>query len=282
MKNKTLLLMVLLLIAGCSSGTEPATNSIISSETEGIGDISISHFPDTDSDYKSQITVSPAMDSTETPRTERAELMIPSKEFMELRDEILIEVLGIDSCLPIYRTFASDPDYVELPYGGIFTKLGDYDYRVSLSKLEFGFDLKPASTHRFYYLDKGIELDVVYQGDAPYEVARYLYISNSSSIVFPSGIGIGSKVDDVISVYEQFILQDFYPMLTNEEVIAIGSELNGIYFIIRDGSVHSIYVGTINENSRYSWLIKTNSVGINLYPDWFYPDREYMEAVQPG
>jgi len=210
---------------------------------------------------------------------ERRELMIPSEEFMDMRDEILIEILGIDGTLPIYHIYEDDPEDIELPYGGVLTKLGEYDHRIKLYELELGFDIIPASAARLYYPDLGLEVDVMYAGDALWDVLRYLYISNSSSVKLPSGIGIGSTREEVINEYQKFIIPDFHPMLTEEEVIALGSELNGIYFVIRDNHVYSIYVATIREDSSYSYWVYRKSLSWNLYPDKFYPDREYMASA---
>lgn len=226
-------------------------------------------------------TVSQQMIFEEAPNTlyeERRELMLVSEDFIRVRDEILIEILGIDGSLPVYHSYEDDPDYIKLPYGGVLTKLGKYAYRVGLYELELGFNIIPASANRLYYPDVGIEIDVLYAGDAPYDVIRYLYVSNNSTVKLPSGIGIGSKREDVVREYEQFILSEFHPMLTEEEVIALGSNLNGIYFVIRDNFVYSIYVAVIREDSIFSpWITQKNS-GFDLYPDWFYPDREFISC----
>ena len=209
--------------------------------------------------------------------------MIPSEEFMALRDEILIQILGIDGSEPIYNSYwrgeIGDGE-VELPYGGVLAKLGQYAYSVPLHCYEFGFDFIPTASARLFYPDKGLELDVVYSGDRPYNIIRYLYITNSSAVELPSGIGIGSAREDVIAAYEQYIIPDFRPMLTLEEVVALGSDLNGIYFVIREDCVHSIYVGTVREDSKYISVFESH-LSWNYYPKWFYPDREYMEATQP-
>jgi hypothetical protein len=205
--------------------------------------------------------------------------MMPSEEFMELRDEILIQILGIDGSLPVYHSHEEDPDYVELPYGGVLRTIGKFAYRISLQEMELGLAEKPMFGTRLYYPYIGLEIDVNYSCGVPYDVTRYLYIANSSQIKLPSGVGIGSSVEDVVSAYGSHILPDFRPMLTSENVIALGSDLNGIYFVIRDGRVYSIYVATIREDGPSSnWITRTQW---NLYPDRFYPDREYMEASLP-
>jgi len=135
------------------------------------------------------------------------------------------------------------------------------------------------SAKRFYYTDEGIEIDVYYVCDQPYDVIRYLYISNSSAIKLPNGVGIRSTREDVLKEYEAFIIEDFAPLLTSEEVIALGSDFNGIYFVIRDDYVYSIYVGTVGEFGKSSWLF-TPTVSTIMYPARFYPDREYMESTQ--
>ncbi|MCL2046908.1 MAG: hypothetical protein FWG88_11055 [Oscillospiraceae bacterium] len=279
MTKKSFLIIALFLMVGCSNNTTPVTESAANNKIDTPNNVSISPITIIEAE-ENIISSSPEIDDIETSVTERTEIMIPSDEFMELRDEILIEILGIDSNLPIYYPDKNDPNYIELPYGGVYMKLGDYDYRVSLSKINFGFNLKPASTYRFYYSNEGIEIDVVYQDDSPYELVRYLYISNTSKKALPNGISIGSTKDEIINMYEPFIITNFLPMLTDEEVIALGSNLNGIYFVIREDRVYSIYIGIVNENSRYSWFLTTRSNGISLYPDWFYPDREYIESIQ--
>jgi hypothetical protein len=207
------------------------------------------------------------------------EPVIPDTEFRNIRDEMLIHILGIDSNLPVFDSDENDCDYVFLPYGGVRAKLGEPDYIVQFSELNFGDDIRPNSTKRFYYSNVGLELDIIYECDQPYDVVRYLYISNSSMIKLPSGVGIGSPRDDVFAIYERFIIQGFIPMITSEEVIALGSNVNGVYFVIRDNKVYSIYIAVIGEDSNFLWFL-TPSQEYKLYPDRFYPDREYIENAQ--
>jgi len=50
---------------------------------------------------------------------------------------------------------------------------------------------------------------------------------------------------------------------------------------IRDDCVYSIYIAVVDEGSRFSWFM-TPSSSCKLYPDKFYPDREYMAFNQTG
>ena len=61
-------------------------------------------------------------------------------------------------------------DYIELPYGGVLNRLGEYSYRLQLGNIEIGFEIIPASCWRFYYTDIGLEIDVMYAGDEPWDV----------------------------------------------------------------------------------------------------------------
>jgi hypothetical protein len=94
-------------------------------------------------------------------------------------------------------------------------------------------------------------------------------------VKLPSGIGIGSTSDEVLREYGEHVIPDFKPMLTSEEVIALGESLNGVYFVIRDNLVYSIYVGTVGETSGFAWFLEHNIAAFDLYPAYFYPDREY-------
>jgi len=208
-------------------------------------------------------------------------IMIPSEDFIELRNEILIQILGIDGELSVFHSDKTDPDFVELPHGGVFSKLGEPDSIVSLNDINIASVIRPNGTKRFYYFDEGLEIDVIYECDEPYDVVRYLYVSNSSTLKLPSGVEVGSAREDVLSVYESFVIEDFVPMLTSEEVVALGSSVNGIYFVIRDDCVYSIYIAVVDEGSRFSWFM-TPSSSCKLYPDKFYPDREYMAINQTG
>lgn len=274
-----LLITIAMLMAGCVPALPATTNGNASESTTPTGNESPPTVSATDALNIDNIIPSIVADAPDTTQTEWIELAVPSEEFMKIRDEILIEVLGIDGNLPIYHSYEDNPDYVELPYGGVLKKLGAYTYRTGLFELELGFDIIAPSTFRYYYTDLGLEVDIVSAGDAPYNVIRYLYISNESPVMLPSGIRIGSLREDVVKEYEQYIIPGFRPMLTSEEVIALGSELNGIYFVIRDDHVYSIYVAVISEDSKFSGWISLKLPGLNMYPDWFYPDREYMETA---
>jgi hypothetical protein len=213
---------------------------------------------------------------------DRIEPVTPNEEFMQLRDEILMQIIGVDGSLPVYHMLDDDPRYGDLPCGSVRMNLGRYACRIPLSAFEFGFGIEPASGMRLYYPDEGIELDVLYADDAPFGVVRYLYIANSSRIKLPGGVGIGSAVGDVVSAYGAHIIPDFQPMLAVDDVIALGSDVNGVYFVIRGGRVYSIYVATIREDSPFSRWIAPLCTERRLYPAWFDPDREYIETTQPS
>ena len=286
MVRKMTNLLLAILIVGCGRLSQTAMNGEDNEITASSDGELSPYVSQNDATETPEASLPIFAETPETPETsltlsaDGIDLMIPSKEFMELRDEILINIIGIDGSLPIYHTRKSDSDYVELPYGGVLTKLGEFDYRVPLGHLNLGFDIYPAATNRLYYSDKGLELDVDYHGDVPYAVVRYLYIANTSEIKLPSGVGIGSTREDILAAYGPYILHDFHPMLTSEEVVALGSEKNGIYFVIRSGYVYSIYVGIVREDSKFAFVINTYSESIGLYPDRFYPDREYMETAR--
>ena len=281
MVRKMTYLLLVILIVGCGQVTPQAENADVN-EAAMLSNIELQLDGLATDITEATMETSPILtDTEEIVPTGGIELMIPSNEFMDMRDEILIHILGIDGNVPVYNTFWSELDQVEvkLPYGGVLAKLGEFAYRTPFSSLDLGFDVDPGATYRLFYPEEGLELDVSYSGDRPYNVVRYLYISNKSEVKLPSGIGIGSLRAEVIAIYESHIITDFCPMLTTEEVIALGSDMNGIYFVLRDGSVFSIYVGIIREDSIYASVFSPNS-GVRLYPDRFYPDREYMEMAR--
>ena len=88
-----------------------------------------------------------------------------------------------------------------------------------------------------WYFKQGVEIDVIGVNDIPM-LTNYIYINPTSDIKTDRGIGIGSSRDEVLKAYEY----EINPEDTNDEMIVAGSKSIGIFFIMKDDKVNSIYI----------------------------------------
>ena len=113
------------------------------------------------------------------------------------------------------------------------------------------------------YFAQGFEIDADWSiSDEPsigafFDLTNYIYISRTCSLKTRSGIGIGSTRAEVMDACSGIV----NTVETDETQIVVGTDLNGVYFMLENDIVSAIYIGT---GSQY----------YDQSEDRFYPDRE--------
>ena len=103
-----------------------------------------------------------------------------------------------------------------------------------------------------HYFKQGFQIDVFYQCDDPV-LCNFVYLSPTCELKIAKGIGIGSTRGEVLEVFgTKFVGQ--------ESPISSVLEINGLYIILKNNVVHSIYIAF--------------GAGSMEYLSGFFPDRE--------
>ncbi len=96
-----------------------------------------------------------------------------------------------------------------------------------------------------WYFEQDVQIDVF--GDAA-EIGNYVYLGENCELKTDRDIGIGSTYDKVQEAYRN----EINPEQTDKNLITVGEKHDGIFFVIKDDKVSSIYISTGEVTPEYA------------------------------
>jgi hypothetical protein len=95
-----------------------------------------------------------------------------------------------------------------------------------------------------WYFEQDVQIDVFTDNT---EIGNYVFLGSQCELKTAEGIGIGSTYDEVMEAYKD----EINPEQTNKDIITVGINDEGVFFVIDEGVVSSIYISTSDMTPEY-------------------------------